>query len=186
MPLARRRPEARRGGNVTAASDREWVEAAVAEHQGGLLRFASTLVGAAAAFDVVQDSFLELCTADRSQVEGHLAAWLFTVCRNRAISVRRKTARLRPEEEAGVDVAAESEPGRSIERKDEARLVVAAMEGLTERDREVVALRFAADLSYKEIAEVTGLTVSHVGVILHQAIKSVRAEVARRTPGGRK
>jgi RNA polymerase sigma factor (sigma-70 family) len=171
---------------VPLASDRAWVEAAVAAHQAGLLRFASTIVDAAAAFDVVQDTFVELCTADRSQVEGHLAAWLFTVCRNRAISARRKSARLRPEEEADVDVVADSGPGRSLERKDDARLVAAAMEGLAERDRDVVALRFSGDLSYKEIAEVTGLTVSHVGVILHNAIRSVRAEVARRQAGGRK
>lgn len=170
---------------MTAASDRAWVEAAVAEHEGGLLRFASTIVGATAAFDVVQDTFVELCTADRTKVEGHLAAWLFTVCRNRAISARRKTARLRPEEEASVDVMADSSPGRAIEAKDEARLVAAAMQGLAERDREVVSLRFAGDLSYKEIAEVTGLSVSHVGVILHQAIKSVRAEVARREGSAR-
>ena len=171
---------------MTAAGDRAWVEAAVAEHEAGLLRFASTIVGAAAAFDVVQDTFVELCTADRSQVEGHLAAWLFTVCRNRAISVRRKSARLRPEEEGNVDAMADSSPGRAIEAKDDARLVAAAMQGLAERDREVVSLRFAGDLSYKEIAEVTGLSVSHVGVILHQAIKSVRAEVARRQEGARR
>jgi RNA polymerase sigma factor (sigma-70 family) len=168
---------------LTAASDRAWVEAAVAEHEGGLIRFAATIVGATAALDVVQDTFLELCSADRQRVEGHLAAWLFTVCRNRAISARRKTSRLRPEEEADVETMAQSEPTRSLERKEDARTVVAALEGLGEREREVVSLRFAADLSYKEIAEVTGLSVSHVGVILHHAIKSVRAEVARRESG---
>ena len=82
-----------------------------------------------------------------------------------------------------MDAMPGSEPTRSLENKNEARTVVAALEGLGERDREVVSLRFAGDLSYKEIAEVTGLTVSHVGVILHHAIRSVRAEVARREAG---
>jgi RNA polymerase sigma-70 factor (ECF subfamily) len=149
-----------------------------------LLRFATTIVGATAALDVVQDTFVELCTADRERVEGHLAAWLFTVCRNRAISARRKTARLRPPEEADVDAMPGSEPTRKLETKDEARNVVAALAGLAERDREVVSLRFAGDLSYKEIADVTGLTVSHVGVILHHAIRSVRTEVARQSAAG--
>lgn len=168
---------------MTTADDRAWVEAAVAAHEAGLLRFASTIVGRTAALDVVQDTFLELCAADRTKVEGHLAPWLFTVCRNRAISARRKAVRQRPEEEADVDRVPGSEPTRSLERKSEAENVVAALAGLTDRDREVVSLRFAGDLSYKEIAEVTGLTVSHVGVILHHAIRSVRAEVARREAG---
>jgi RNA polymerase sigma-70 factor (ECF subfamily) len=168
---------------VTTAGQREWVEVAVAEHQGRLLRFASAIVGPSTALDVVQDTFLELCAADRSTIEGHLAAWLFTVCRNRAISARRKMARLRPEEEADVDVMAESGPGSSLEKKEKATAVAAALDELKERDREVVHLRFAGELSYKEIAEVTGLTVSHVGVILHKAIQSVRAEVARREAG---
>lgn len=167
---------------MTTGADHAWVEAAVAAHEAGLLRFATTIVGRTAALDVVQDTFVELCTADRDRVEGHLAAWLFTVCRNRAISVRRKTARARPEE-ADVDAMPGSEPTKRLENKDDARTAVAALAGLDERDREVVSLRFAGELSYKEIAEVTGLTVSHVGVILHQAIKTVRGEMARRAAG---
>ena len=38
----------------------------------------------------MQDAFLRLCQADRAKVDGHLAAWLYTVCRNRAYDVRRK------------------------------------------------------------------------------------------------
>ena len=61
---------------MTAADDRAWVEAAVAAHEAGLLRFATTFVGATAALDVVQDTFVELCTADRSRVEAALLAKL--------------------------------------------------------------------------------------------------------------
>jgi RNA polymerase sigma factor (sigma-70 family) len=168
---------------LTAEGDHEWVAAAVAAHEAGLIRFAATIVGATVALDVVQDTFVQLCTSDRSEVDGHLAAWLFTVCRNKAISARRKTARLRPEEEADVDAMPGSEPTKSLERKDDARSAVAAIAGLAERDREVVSLRFAGDLSYKEIAEVTGLSVSHVGVILHQALRTIRTEMARRDAG---
>ena len=125
---------------MTGPVDRAWVEAAVAAHEAGLLRFAATIVGASGALDVVQDTFVELCTADRERIEGHLAAWLFTVCRNRAISARRKTARHRPEE-ADVDAMPGSEPTRSLENKNEASTVMAAVAGLDGRDREVVSLR---------------------------------------------
>ena len=60
------------------------------------------------------------------------------------------------------------------------------MESLSERDREIVSLKFAGGLSYKEIADVTKLSVSHVGVILHEALKKVREGVAKgeRSPRG--
>ena len=49
---------------------------------------------------------------------------------------------------------------------------------LSPRQQEVVRLRMQAGLSYKEIAEVTGLTVSNVGFHLHEAVKSLRDTLA--------
>lgn len=38
--------------------------------------------------------------------------------------------------------------------------------------------KFLQQFSYREIAEVMGLSESHVGVLLHQAIKTLRATFA--------
>ncbi len=40
------------------------------------------------AVDVVQETFLKLCTKDRSEIQSSLAEWLYTVCQNRALDVR--------------------------------------------------------------------------------------------------
>jgi RNA polymerase sigma-70 factor (ECF subfamily) len=45
--------------------------------------------------DVAQDTFLQLCRQPRSEVETSLRAWLFTVCRNRAMDVRKKESRMK-------------------------------------------------------------------------------------------
>ena len=45
---------------------------------------------------------------------------------------------------------------------------------LPERQREVLRLKFQGDLSYREIAEVMDLTVSHVGVLIHTGIQTLR------------
>jgi RNA polymerase sigma factor (sigma-70 family) len=45
---------------------------------------------------------------------------------------------------------------------------------LPDRQQEVLRLKFNAGLSYKEIAEVTGLTSTNVGFILHTAIAKLR------------
>ncbi len=49
------------------------------------------------------------------------------------------------------------------------------LELLTENQQEVIRLKFQNDLSYREIAEITGMTVSNVGVLLHTGLKKLRA-----------
>jgi DNA-directed RNA polymerase specialized sigma24 family protein len=73
----------------------EFVEAAVAQHQASLLRYAARLVGDLdRARDVVQDTFVKFMAQPRAAVEGHEAEWLFTVCRHRAFDVLRKEGRM--------------------------------------------------------------------------------------------
>src|SRR5258706_15240201 len=74
--------------------DLSWVKGALARYEQPLLRFAASVVGRELAADVVQDTFVALCKAERTQIEGHLAAWLFTVCKHRALDIRRDRGRL--------------------------------------------------------------------------------------------
>lgn len=156
---------------------REWVVQALARHEGPLLRYARRLLGdVEAARDVVQDCFLRLCRERREEVEGHLAPWLFTVCRRRAIDHLRKEGRMHPLESARLpetahEGAPEAEP---MEVREETDRVLACVRRLPERQQEVVRLRFQAGLSYREISEVTGASVGNVGFLLHTALRSLR------------
>lgn len=165
---------------ILANPEKRWVLEALTSHERALLRFATTIVGPDDARDVVQDTFLELCRARKQDVEGHLVPWLFTVCRNRAVSIRRTTKRRVSEEEVMGIASVEVGPHGELEKKEAGETIAAYLSQLPERSREVVSLKFAGGLSYKEIAEVTGLTVSHVGVILHEALSKVRERMARR------
>ena len=156
-----------------------WVMEALAQHEAALLRYATTLVGSSLASDVVQDTFLKLCSAEREEVEGHLAAWLFTVFKHRALDIGRKERRLRSLEESNVDEAPDSGPVSKLERRETASRMSTALAALPEREREALLLKLDAGLSYKEIAEVMGLSVSNVGFILHTAVKSMQRELAR-------
>ena len=62
----------------------------------------------------------------------------------------------------------------ALARRDEANRVMRLVGELSERHQEVVALRFAAGLSYREIAGITGLTETNVGFILHTALKTLK------------
>lgn len=52
-----------------------------------------------------------------------------------------------------------------------------ALENLSDRDREVLALRFGADLHGPEIAAVTGLSLANVQQILSRTLRRLREEL---------
>jgi RNA polymerase sigma-70 factor (ECF subfamily) len=156
-----------------AEADQAWLAATLDRFERPLLRYAASLVGEAAAPDVVQDTFLALCRAGRERVDVRLAPWLFKVCRNRALDWVRAGRRLEPLED---DVRSpESEPWRRVEAQQSLERVEALLATLTDKQRQAVLLKFSGGLSYREIAEVMGLSVSHVGVLLHTALGRLRA-----------
>ena len=167
---------------MATVNDREekqrWVFEAIEHHEAALLRFARSIVGPSLADDVVQDTFARLCKEKRQKVEGHLAAWLFSVCRNRAIELLRSERRLQNLEESKVEAIPDSGPIGKLERKESVTRVGAAIEALPERQREALLLKLDAELSYKQIAQVMNLSVSNVGFILHRALKALREELA--------
>ena len=104
----------------------------------------------------------------------HVEAWLFTVTRNRALDHVRKYSRIiampMPEERPSEDPS----PDEQLATRDSADSLMKMLDGLTENQREVVRLKFQNDLSYKEIADITGLSVTNVGFLLHVALKKLR------------
>lgn len=160
----------------------EWVLVALRTHEAALLRYAASLVGETRAQDVVQDVFLRLCSQPARSVQDHLAAWLFTVCRNRASEIRRADRRLSTlstiEEKDEMLESPDSGPGAKLERAENLSRVGAAVAALPPKQREVLRLKIEAGLSYKDIAEVMNLTVSNVGFILHKAISHMREALA--------
>ena len=169
---------------MSEGSAAEWVREAVARYEAPLLRFAQRLLGDAdEARDVVQDTFLRLCAQPRDAVDGHLAEWLFTVCRNRSLDVLRKETRMNDAtpllHDAPPDGARsrEPDPHAATERREAAGRMRVALGTLPPRTQEVLRLRFHEGLSYKEIAGVMQLTVSHVGVLIHNGLKTLRARI---------
>lgn len=155
-----------------------WICEALEKHEASLIRYAQSLTGdAEQARDAVQDTFLRLCQQDEAEVRGHLAAWLFTVCRNRVMDVQRKERRMSPLSELDLEMreATGPHPDAAAATADASGRVLDFLAGLPANQRDVVRLRFQAQMSYEEIAEVTALSVGNVGFLLHTAIKALRS-----------
>ena len=68
----------------------------------------------------------------------------------------------------------DGDPRAAAERQEAVRLAVAVLESLPDNQQEVIRLKVQNGLSYREISEVTGLSVSNVGFLLHRGIKTLR------------
>lgn len=159
-------------------SPRDLVESAQADFEGPLTGYAAGLLGGdwERARDVVQDTFIKLHRQDPDMIRGRLKSWLYTVCRNRSIDVLRKENPMLTSAGDAFENLDDNEPdpSRVMERKERHEEVLRFLDRLPENQREVIRLKFQGDLSYKEIAEVTGLSVSNVGFLIHTGIKRLR------------
>jgi RNA polymerase sigma-70 factor (ECF subfamily) len=134
--------------------------------------------------DIVQEAFMRL-HAQFDEVR-EPKKWLYRTVHNLALNQRRDSGKivsldLKQEEAApAVDTTdPQPLPDEQIARLEGIGLVRLSMETLDKRSRELVKLKFNEGLSYKEIAKKTGLTVSHVGYLLHHAIKAIADELAK-------
>ncbi len=146
-----------------------------------LLQYATRILGDRdRARDVVQETFVEWQRDERRQTDCAPAKWLFTVCRNRALNICRKEKRMTylDEEILEKQAGAEPAPNERMERAEARGFLLRIVATLPSRQQEVLQLKFQNDLSYQEISEITQLSISHVGVLLHTALKTLRARHA--------
>jgi len=152
----------------------EIITFAIERFEKPLVSYARQITGDLdAARDAVQETFLRLRRQDLEKLEPRVAPWLYFVCRNCALDHRRKSARhleLLEEQDLPVDMC----PRRLLIAEEDKQKLAALVAGLPERQRELLKLKFEGDLSYKEMADVMKMSISHIGVQLHETIKSLK------------
>lgn len=123
-----------------------------------------------AVFEKVLDKF------DAFEQGKPVEPWLFAIARNTLNDYYRRRA-----VRGGLSIDGFEEriaSGESVERaavrSEENALLLAAMSALSEAERELIALKYALDLSAREMAAQTGLSESNVGVTLFRAMKKLR------------
>lgn len=154
-----------------------WIAEVLDQFEGRLVRYANRLTGNLdQARDVVQETFARLCGQDPGALNGRLGPWLFAVCRNRAIEIRRKDRRMHAAGELMIEGLADEAvtPAESAEVREQSGGILQHLATLPESQQEVVRLKFQESMSYREISEVTGHSVSNVGFLLHTALKTLR------------
>lgn len=177
----------RPGDADTGTMDRldESFLALVREHEGRLRRICRVYgSGRDAEEDLYQDILVQLWRSLPSfRGESGVGTWLYRVALNTALA-RRRRRRARPE--VPLDAVHEprsnaAPPDERLDARRRRERLYAAIERLDDVDRAIVTM-YLDGRSYREIAEVLGISESNTGVKLHRIRKRLAAWLDEDSP----
>lgn len=153
------------------------LDALVREHQSALLGYAYRMVRDwELAQDLVQEAFVRYLRSPLEYGEpAQKAAWLFRVTRNLCFDVTKRENRRDEVQDRARKPTEATRPDDRVMGDERAERLYALMEELNENQRTVLWLFFQEQRSYKEIAEMTGFSMSNVGMLIHRGLKRLRS-----------
>jgi RNA polymerase sigma-70 factor, ECF subfamily len=101
--------------------------------------------------------------------------WLFGIARYAVSNHRRGLWRWLPFDALKQRPTPHPSPEDAAIQHEAETHLLRAVSSLKDRERDLIALKYAAGMNNREIATLTGIGESNVGVILHRALKSLRA-----------
>jgi RNA polymerase sigma-70 factor (ECF subfamily) len=174
-----------------AAGQREALEELFRRYRQPAYRVAYRLLGNEAdALDAVQDGFVKALTHLSSfQGRSSFKTWLLRVVSNAALDMgrqrgRRETLSLEAAEAAdqpSTQLLTADESGQGLEQADLRGLLDQALGSLPEAQRQTFVLFADAGLSYREVADVLGISIGTVMSRLYYARQKLRTYLTERT-----
>ena len=174
------------------AGREEGFEELVRRYQRPIAAYVYRMVGDYdAALDLTQEVFIKVYgSLGRYRPEFKFSTWIYRIAHNAAIDHLRRLGGMRTEE-----LEVESEGGRTYEkplasgaptpeqeseRRERRAEIEEVVQALPPTYRELIVLRHAHDLSYDEIAEVTGLPLGTVKNRIFRAREAMRTQFIER------
>lgn len=159
---------------------REAIARCAREHAVALTRFCFALLASRGEADeAVQETLLAAYDgAGAFRNDAPVRGWLFGIARRicaRRLEIRTRQARRRPMLVTGE--TAES-PADAFEKAERGDAVRRAVDELKPTEREALLLRYDADLSYREVAEATGVDEAAARQRVSRALARVRARLS--------
>jgi RNA polymerase sigma-70 factor (ECF subfamily) len=165
-------------------------EPLVRRYSDTIVRFSHHMVADfQAAEDIAQEAFLKAFShIGRLEDAGKFTTWLYSIARHLCldwIRARRSTVSVEALEADGVEVSGDPDdlPERSVETGEIHGQILAELQRLRPDYREILLMKHVYELSYKEIGEVAGLSVSAVGEKLSRVRELLRKRL-RKAAGG--
>lgn len=143
--------------------------------------------------DIVQQAFLNL--HPRIDEVTQPKSWLYRTVHNLAMNHHRSVKKIvslevTSQESNTEDTTATLNPAdpdllpdQQLEHQEALGLTQLSLKKLKPREREIIQLKFQEELSYKEIAARMDLSISNVGYLLHQTLKTLAFEIQQQGGG---
>lgn len=162
--------------NPPPSEQDRWFEEEVRPHESALRAFVhQRFPDIRDVDDLVQESYARLLEARRKEPIANVRAYLFTIARNSALSQLRRPRLFsdQPLGELPADVIAEEGAGvvELVATRQETGLLLAAVESLPARCREIFILTKLHGHSHQEVADRLGLSVQTVHVQVSRGIQ---------------
>ena len=135
----------------------------------------------ALAEDLVADTFERALRARRrfDRRRGGEKAWLYTIALNLLRDhIRRQGAEARAVQRAAVPAGSAEETAAAMARIEDRDSLREALAQLAPEEREAVALRFGADLTVPEMADVLGISLTTAEGRVYRALRKLRADLS--------
>jgi RNA polymerase sigma-70 factor (ECF subfamily) len=148
------------------------------EHTGLIFKVARAFASSEAdQQDLIQEILLQMwCSLPRFEGNAKASTWIYRVALHTALAWRRKEMKHRAPQNPLIEIetlpAPESDSARRVARDEAIARLYDAIHQLPKVDGALVLL-YLEDLSYREMAEVLGLSESNVGVKLNRARKAL-------------
>lgn len=161
------------------SDDRSWFDPLVRSLGNRALCFALMNVGDfETAQDIVQEAFVRCWTSPKTpSAEAEFLRWLYRVIVNLARDYHRQRARL---DHLPIPPILLADPIEQIERRAEDQEVLAALQTLSLRERQVIYLRYFEDLPFASVATIMGLPHVTVRVLVHRTLGKLKRQLEER------
>ena len=129
--------------------------------------------------EVVQKTFISVYRNLKGfQGKGSLRTWLYRIAMNMSKNQIRDRSRHEGEELTEYSASEQPSVEEEMDREKQRAALELAVEELPPRQKEVLSLRVETGMTFPEIAEVLGCSVSAAKVNYHYAVKSLREKLA--------
>jgi RNA polymerase sigma factor (sigma-70 family) len=148
-------------------------EEIVRRYRAALVRYAGSIVGAAAAEDVVQDSLAKgLAALGRAGEELRLRPWLYAIVRNTALNHLRDAGPATEQLDESYDGV--EQPPAALERRERVRSLVGGLRRLPSQQRQALVKRELEGRSHEEIGAELGVSSGAARQLIFRARESLR------------
>lgn len=130
--------------------------------------------------DVTQEIFIAaLKSLPSFRGDAQFGTWLRTLANHKVAEFYRRRSRKQEPRLAPLSEAAGKTIGRSAQSLEERIFLQRALQELPGNHREIILLRFAEQMQFNEIAELTGQNLEAVKSLFRRAVAALRAQLEK-------